>query len=55
MSEVKDRHCCGECKAFIPTQQLCLKHIGEFMARDAHADKDLEACSDFEPKGGWQE
>ena len=44
MSEVKDRHCCGECKYFgkrdCPWQQVAA---------------DDEACLAFEPKGGWQE
>ena len=54
MTLVKDWHECGECK-HIEQQPwyeggwwACTKH-------NEHIDTDDEVCSDFEPKGGWQE
>jgi len=48
MSEVKDWHCCGQCKHFELDGSACVKH-------EENLDPNVEACSDFEPKEGWIE
>jgi len=51
MSEVKDRHTCKECRHFDKQENCCGKTFWDCEI----VDPDLEACSDFEPRGGWQE
>jgi len=57
MSEVKDRHRCGECKFYTThtwfQKSICVKHENEFPHEII--DPDLEACSEFEPRRGWRE
>jgi len=48
MNEIKDWHCCGQCKYYELDGEACTKH-------DVNEDPNMEACSDFEPQGGWQE
>ena len=51
MTNVKDWHRCGQCKYFEEDEKdwfFCTE-------RNEMTDPDMEACSDFEPKGGWQE
>jgi len=54
MSEVKDRHMCGECKHYWKEKKACVKDVKRGTTY-TNIDPDLEACSDFEPRGGWQE
>jgi len=62
MSEVKDRHWCGECKWLINAGNardprndtyICLKLENEFP--HAIIEPGDEACSEFEPRRGWQD
>lgn len=55
MSEVKDRHTCGGCRWFDDKLETCLYHDGTGLHSDIERTPDDEACSDFEPIGGWQE
>ena len=57
MSEVKDRHRCGECDHYDELRQICHYHqdFDLIPYEWAFVEPDDEACSDFEPKGGWQE
>lgn len=57
MTEVKDRHRCGECDNFDLKRGYCRLHINFDIPPESWqlAELDDEACSDFEPKGGWQE
>lgn len=55
MSEIKDRHRCEECKFWHPNLDICSKEIPEPWDSFPKAYADDEACSGFEPLGGWRE
>ena len=59
MTLVKDWHECGDCKYIHPLKELgrfiCKKFRGHGAYNNWDIEPDDEVCSDFEPRGGWQE
>lgn len=51
--QVKDRHTCGECDFY--SDGKCWHVDPGQIEYPILTEPDDEACSDFEPRGGWQE